>query len=175
MSVPARARRGFVLGALLLAIASVTACSAGSSFLALANDLPATGAQEPGAGGGSDPAPGAKGDDPVVGQPGFDGGPPDDGAKLITPTPGLRDVREQPWDRVSVSADGKTLTVYFWSGVDTCYGLADVKATTVDGVLKVSVFTGNRPLPADTACIDLAQLYKVVITLDQPLVLGGAA
>ena len=40
-----------------------------------------------------------------------------------------------------------------------------------DGVLHVTVFEGRLgDLPADTACIEIALLKSVTITLDQPII-----
>jgi hypothetical protein len=99
---------------------------------------------------------------------------PDDGWKAVGATPGLTNLRPQAWDHISISPDGKTLTVYFWSGVEACYGLSEVRVADQGRVPTVTIITGTRDLPADFACIDLAQGFKTTITLDQPLVLDGS-
>lgn len=66
------------------------------------------------------------------------------------------------------------MTIYFWGGVDTCYGLAEVRVTRQAGVATITVITGSKDLPADFACIEIAAAYRTTITLDEPLVLDGA-
>ncbi len=96
-----------------------------------------------------------------------------DGATLAVPKDGLSDIRTQAWDHIDVASDGRTLTVHFWSGVDTCYGLAAVDVTTVAGVVTVALQVGT--LPNVEACIEIAQLYKTIVVLDAPAILGGIA
>jgi len=112
-------------------------------------------------------------DTPVSSGPNASGGPGigRDGATLAVPQDGLSDLRLQGWDHIDVAPDGRTLTVYFWNGVDTCYGLAAVDVTTVDGVVSVALQVGT--LPNVDACIEIAQSYKTIVVLDSPLVLGG--
>ena len=62
--------------------------------------------------------------------------------------------------------DGRTLTVYYWSGVDTCYGLADVLVSDVGGVVTIELQVGT--LPGVDMCIEMAQLYKTIVLLDAP-------
>lgn len=105
---------------------------------------------------------------PVV--PG-DAGPDSDGATLAVPQDGLTDVRIQGWDHIDVAPDGRTLTVYYWSGVDTCFGLAGVLVTHVDGVVTVQLQVGT--LPGVEMCIEMAQSYKTIVVLDAPVLGGG--
>ncbi len=97
--------------------------------------------------------------------------PYDDGATIAVPQDGLSDIRTRGWDHIDVASDGRTLTVYFWNGVDTCYGLAGVDATTTDGVLTVTLRVGT--LPDVDACIEIAQLYQTIVVLDAPVIGGG--
>lgn len=142
----------------------------------------------PGNGGLGNSGPGqAGGSGPIVVQPsgpdtpiGGGVGPvdpnpldPDAGWQPIGVTPGLDDPHAQPWDHIKVAPDGKTVTIYFWGGVNTCYGLAEVRVTRQAGVATITVITGSK-LPAGTACIEIAAAYRTTITLDEPLVLDGA-
>jgi len=95
-----------------------------------------------------------------------------DGAKLANVDPSLVDLRAQAWESVTVSADGRTLTVYFYNGVADCYGLGRIDVSDDDGHLTVTLFTGR--VPGAQVCVDMAQLYKTVITLQQPLIVDGA-
>ncbi len=119
--------------------------------------------------------PGTGGDEPVVGPPVDE--PPIDlplpvGATPVEPQPGIVDAFPHAWNHIDVAADGKTITVYYWGGVDSCYGLDRVDVSfDDDGVLHVTVFEGRLgDLPADTACIEIAMLKSVTITLDQPII-----
>ena len=96
-----------------------------------------------------------------------------DGAALAVVDPTLQDLHPQPWDSITVSADGRTLTVYFYNGVSDCYGLGKVDVSSDGGRLTVTLYTGR--VPGSQVCIDLAQLYKTIITLEQPLIVDGAA
>ena len=96
-----------------------------------------------------------------------------DGAALAVIDPSLQDLHPQPWDSISVSADGRTLTVYFYNGVSDCYGLGKVDVSSDSGRLTVTLFTGR--VPGSQVCVELAQLYKTIITLQQPLIVDGAA
>ena len=102
-----------------------------------------------------------------------DPGPDSDGATLAVPQDGLTDVRVQGWDHIDVAADGRTLTVYYWSGVDTCYGLAGVLVSDTDGVVTIELQVGT--LPGVEVCIEMAQLYKTIVVLDAPVIEGGLA
>ena len=96
-----------------------------------------------------------------------------DGATLAVVDPTLQDLHPQPWDSISVSADGRTLTVYFYNGVADCYGLGKVDVSSDSGRLTVTLYTGR--VPGSQVCVELAQLYKTIITLEQPLIVDGAA
>ena len=128
----------------------------------------------PGGGGGSDPDPGANPDDPVVAPPGDpDARPPlGDAALPVEPEPGIVDARPHAWDHISIAPDGRTITVYYWGGVQDCYGLAAVDVQPdAQGRLQITVLEGRRgDLAPGTACIEIALLKSVTITLDEPLV-----
>jgi hypothetical protein len=101
---------------------------------------------------------------------------PDDGATLVSPDPAIVDLHPAAWDHIVVAADGRTLTVYFWGGVLDCYGLGKVDVTAGSAPpLTVTLWTGERPDMAGKACIQIAQLFKTVVTLDAPLIGGGAS
>jgi hypothetical protein len=95
-----------------------------------------------------------------------------DGALHVQPQPGIVDARPHAWDRISVAADGRTLTVYYWGGVEECYGLAGVDVQADDqGRPVVRVFEGRRGnLPPDTACIEIALLKAVEVELEDPII-----
>jgi hypothetical protein len=85
---------------------------------------------------------------------------------------------EEPtaWDHVTVAPDGRTLTVFFWSGADACYGLKSVTVTpAADGAPPtITLVTGLRADAATKRCTDIAMLYSTVVVLDAPILGGGA-
>jgi hypothetical protein len=118
----------------------------------------------------------------IQGEPGSEGEfggvgespePPfNDGATPVEPEHGLNDIQDVPWDHINVAPDGKTLTVYFWSGAEGCYGLAGVKVDETGDVPVITLQVGTRP--GVEVCIAIAQLYSTQVVLDHPIVGGGA-
>jgi hypothetical protein len=108
--------------------------------------------------------------------PGPGGGtPPEwgDGATRIKPDASVRSLSRQAWDHITVSPNGKKLVVYFWMGVQDCYGLGRVDVVRRDGQVTVKLWTGIQKGAEHMICIDLAQLYKTVVHLDRPIIGGG--
>jgi hypothetical protein len=99
--------------------------------------------------------------------------PAGDGATRVYANSNIVDLHLTPWDHVKVSADGKRVVVYFWMGVQACYGLGQVDVTRHDGQLKIQLWTGIRPRAIGMVCPELAQLYKTVIFLNRPIIGGG--
>jgi len=104
---------------------------------------------------------------------------PKDGAQLVEPRPGMADVRPHPFDDVVVGDDDRTLTVFFWSGVEPCYVLDRVDVAYGPDTITVTLFEGHDELAGDVACIEIALLKKVVVRLEQPVgdrrIVDGAA
>lgn len=115
---------------------------------------------EPGGGGMGEP-----------GEPGEEPAPFDDGATAVVPEDGLDDIIDTPWDHILVAPDGRTLTVYYWSGADGCYGLAGVTVDATGPAPVITLQTGTRP--GVEVCIAIAQMYKTQVVLDAPIVGGG--
>jgi hypothetical protein len=111
-------------------------------------------------------------DDPVVTDP-------YDGAQKVEPTPGMSDLYPHAFDKAVVGNDGKTLTIFFWSGVEPCYVLDHVDVDYGPGAITVTLFEGRDASAGDVACIEIAVLKKVVVQLDEPVgdrrVVDGAA
>jgi hypothetical protein len=109
-------------------------------------------------------------DTPVTAGPGDGGGQPpgDGGPVLVGPTPGLDGVVAVAIDSAELVAEDK-LEVAFYNGILECYGVDRVEVLETDTEVTVSVFTGSLPLDGDVACIDIAQLQAVAVTLDAPL------
>jgi hypothetical protein len=91
---------------------------------------------------------------------------------LVEPEDGLVDLRPVTWERIEVSPDGMTLTVAWYGGVDTCYGLADVEVERrADGTLAIGLWEGSRPDAVGKACIEIAVLKQTQVQLDTPLII----
>ncbi len=111
-------------------------------------------------------------DDPVVTDP-------SQGAQKVEPTPGMSDVYPRAFDKAVVGDDGRTLTIFFWSGVEPCYVLDHVDVDYGPGAITVTLFEGHDASAGDVACIEIALLKKVVVQLDEPVgdrrIVDGAA
>jgi hypothetical protein len=95
--------------------------------------------------------------------------PPPVHPQMVEPTPGMADVRPRPFDGAKVGADGTTISIDFWSGVEPCSVLDHVDIAYGADTVTITLFEGHDPSAGDVACIDIAMLKRVVITLDQPL------
>ena len=104
---------------------------------------------------------------------------PYDGAQKVEPTPGMSDLYPRAFDKAVVGDDGRTLTIFFWSGVEPCYVLDHVDVDYGPGAITVTLFEGHDASAGDVACIEIALLKKVVVQLDEPVgdrrVVDGAA
>jgi hypothetical protein len=109
--------------------------------------------------------------DDMVGAPGDDGKimDPGDGAQLVEPTPGMAGVRPHAFDHAVVGEDGKTVTVFFWSGVEPCYVLDHIDVDYGARAVTITLYEGHDPDAGDVACIEIALLKKVVVQLDEPV------
>jgi hypothetical protein len=87
---------------------------------------------------------------------------------LVTPRPGLVDVRPNPFEKVVV-LDERTLEVRFWGGVEECYGVDRVDVKYGDSEITVIVHQGR--VPTAEVCIEIAVLTAVRVNLDEPI--GG--
>jgi hypothetical protein len=104
---------------------------------------------------------------------------PDGGARLVVPRPGMADVRPHPFDHAVVSDDGRSVTVFFWSGVEPCYVLDHVDVAYGPNAVTITLFEGHDAIAGDVACIEIALLKKVLVQLDEPVgarrIVDGAA
>lgn len=95
---------------------------------------------------------------------------------LVTPRPGLVDVRPIPWDKVEI-LDERTIEVRFWGGVEECYGVDRVDVEYGANEVAVTVYQGR--VPTAEVCIEIAVLTAVRVNLDEPLagrqIVEGAA
>jgi hypothetical protein len=121
-------------------------------------------------------------DTPVSSCPGDEEPPttgPWDGAEPVEPRPGMVGVTPIPFDHVDVADDDRTLTVFFYSGVEPCYVLDRVEVVEGPGSITITLFQGSDPDVANVACIDIAVSKKVVVQVDAPVgtrrIVDGAA
>lgn len=139
--------RRIVLALLIVAVA-VTACSSDSDGdVAIGDpDVPVTNIPtDPGIGG------------PAGGEP-----------LVVQPTPGLASPTTVAIDLVRL-VDPKTLEVSFYNGVVPCYGVDHVTVDEQADRVTIEVVTGSNPQAGDVACIEIAQLQAVVVSLAAPL------
>ena len=98
-------------------------------------------------------------------------------AQPVEPTPGMAGVRARPFDRAMLNDDG-TVTILFTSGVEPCAVLDHVTVDEGDAVT-ITLYEGHDPDAGDVACIEIAVLKSMTITLDHPLdgrsIVDGAA
>lgn len=95
---------------------------------------------------------------------------------LVTPRMGLVDVKPNPFDKVVV-LDERTVEVWFYGGVEDCYGVDRVDVKYGDADITVTVYQGR--VPTAEVCIEIAVLTAVRVKLDEPLagrkIIDGAA
>ncbi len=97
----------------------------------------------------------------------------------VTPTPGMDDVRARVWDASSVSDDGTTVTLTYYTGVPPCTALDHVDVQYGTDTVTITLYEGSDPSAQGIACIDIAMLASTTVHLDQPLgdrtIVDGAA
>jgi hypothetical protein len=89
-------------------------------------------------------------------------------AQPVEPTPGMAGVRARAFDRAMLNDDG-TVTILFTSGVEPCSVLDHVTVDEGATTVTVTLYEGHDPDAGDVACIEIAVLKSVTITLDHPL------
>jgi hypothetical protein len=96
-----------------------------------------------------------------------------EGTQPVSPMPDVREARPHAVSGYSLSADGRTLSIYYVGGRAECYGLASASARrdTSGAPLRVTVSEG-WVAAADVACDDIGVPKVVELTLDHPLLRG---
>jgi hypothetical protein len=92
-----------------------------------------------------------------------------DGRQLVTPRPGMVDIRAVPFESATPGPDGRTLVVRFTGGVAPCFVLDRVDVDERADSVTVTLFAGREPAPEPVACIELAVLYETRVRLSAPL------
>ena len=104
--------------------------------------------------------------------PGEPNVPWDDGAIVAVSRADLEGVHPRRWEHVLFAPDGRTASVYFTMGPETCEGLAGIQATSTGTGYRILVMTGDVP-GAPAECPATPQLYRSVVVLDERLITGG--
>ena len=94
--------------------------------------------------------------------------PPGGEAVLVEPRPGLDGVSITAIDS-AVLVDDTTLEVRFYNGVQPCNGVDHVTVDETPTGVTVEVRVGSNPDAGGVACIEIAELQGVRVTLDAPL------
>lgn len=109
---------------------------------------------------------GSSPDAPVSNTPGSDtdgrGGP-----QRVEPRHGLVDVRATVWDRFKLRDGGRAIDLWFWSGVEECYGVDRVEVVFATRAVTATIYEGRDP--SVETCIELAVRKVVRVELEEPL------
>lgn len=89
------------------------------------------------------------------------------GYQLVKVRDGLVDPHPTDWRRAVPREGGKVLRLIFWSGIDDCYGVADVEVIETTAKVEVTLIEGR--VPTADACIEIAVKKAVDVPLDEPL------
>ena len=92
-----------------------------------------------------------------------------DGALRVTSRINLEDPRPIPWDRYELLRGGTALDLYYWSGVEECYGFDHPEVIYGRKRIVVTLYEGR--VPEADACIELAVRKVVEVVLGEPV--GG--
>jgi hypothetical protein len=91
------------------------------------------------------------------------------GPRLVSPRPGLRDVRPIHWAKATAGPDGRTLTVAFWA--EPCLDVDHVGLAEAGSQVVVTLYVGAAPSDGSQPCIQSAEYQAVSVSLTSPL--GG--
>ncbi len=86
---------------------------------------------------------------------------------VVSPVPGLVDVRPTGWTEVQSSSGGRRLLVSFWSTPCTALDHVDVRPEH-DRVV-VTLYEGVPPAQRGKPCVQLAEYRAVAVELEEPL------
>lgn len=85
--------------------------------------------------------------------------------RLREPQEGLVDVYPRAFDRHR--AKGRELTLFYYSGVEECYGLDHIEVREDRRTVAVTIFEGR--LPSAEVCTEVAVEARSIVTLEEPL------
>jgi len=90
--------------------------------------------------------------------------------QVVVPRPGTIGPKPFGWERAVPASDGRSVTVYFWSG--PCDELDRVDTRSTPGKVTITLFVGANPASAQGGCPQVAVYRAVRVPLSAPL--GGA-
>ena len=94
---------------------------------------------------------------------------PNPGPSPVEPRPGQENVRPLGWEKAKPSADGSSVKIVFWSGVEPCYVLDRVEVEYEAEKVLITLFQGSTPSEEEVACIDIALQKVTTVELEEPL------
>ncbi len=86
---------------------------------------------------------------------------------LVTPVPGLRDVRPIRWEKATAGPDNRALTVAFWSV--PCFDVDHVGLAEEGDRVVVTLYVGISTSGENQACIQSAEYRAVKVSLSSAL------
>jgi hypothetical protein len=111
---------------------------------------------------------GASPDDPVTSTPSPSApGGGDKGAQRVEPRSGLVDVSARPFEKAKVLDGGNAVDIFFYSGIEDCYGLDHVEVGYRHKSVVVTLYEGR--VPEAEVCIEIAVEKVTRVELDEPL------
>ncbi len=66
-----------------------------------------------------------------------------------------------------IAVDGNKMTLGFWMGVDTCYGIERIDLAESETKVAIDITIGDRA--ADQVCIEIAEARSVTVEFSSPL------
>ncbi len=81
----------------------------------------------------------------------------------------MKDVHRLPFESATPGADGKTVRVVWWSGVEPCNVLDHVEVAETPAMVTITLYEGHDPDAQEVACIELAVQKSTLVELEQPL------
>ncbi|MGQ0623501.1 MAG: hypothetical protein ACT4PP_02420 [Sporichthyaceae bacterium] len=93
---------------------------------------------------------------------------PEPGPKVVKPQGGMSNVRPVTWESAAPTGD-RVVRVQFYGGIEPCDVLDSVKVAYRKAAVEISLFSGSDPAAPDVACIEIAELKAVDVTLTEDL------
>ncbi|MGH2792406.1 MAG: hypothetical protein ACRDJ0_15665 [Actinomycetota bacterium] len=142
-----------IIGLVLVAVLSATACGEPTSDDGGATSGDASGPQDP--------------DDPVSSTPDPGGGQGPSKALEVQLRDQLVEPREHAFEKSKIIDGGEAVELYFWDGIQECGGPQRVESEYRAGEVALTLFVGRNPKAE--VCTEQA-VYKVLtVPLDEPL------
>jgi hypothetical protein len=92
---------------------------------------------------------------------------PGPAASPVRPEGNTINPRPVAFEQAEPSADGRSLTIYWWSGVEPCHVLDRVEVKEAAGSVTVTLYEG--PSEPDAICVQIAVRKVTTVELKTPL------